>query len=362
MQLRATYHPIEYIENKVNELFPNMETIVCISKNDSGYRVSSNFDLIPVSTDEAVVIQKWRSRTVNFSWIKPSEFPWVSNDIEFKSQLDLTDEYENRLLLLYFLDDFDKLKNIVALKFPRNTKFFGLQKELADFTTDEKQLVGEVLHQLLYNEYRQVIEERKSLERINRFHQLKNDQIQVKSTQAQFERFFHATCAQIISEIELNSNLKIQLDDVCIAFLANHVSDLQSLEVLIQEATNLALNIKPMSSIIILEELHFETIISEQKQLVYSPSKDQKVIDLLDRYETAAFKAQKAGYEVNGKNVAKFCNPVVSPPAITDAIKKQLSKIESALRQHPNQWLLIRKSLKPLREIDSFKVMKISNF
>lgn len=362
MQLRATYQPIEYIENKVNELFPNMEAIVCISKNDSGYRISSNFDLIPVSTDEAVIIQKWRSRPVNFSWVKPSEFPWVSNDTEFKSQLLITDEFENRLLLLYFLDEFDKLKNIVALKFPRNTKFFGLQKELANFTTDEKQLVGETLHQLLYKEYRQVTKERKSLERINRFNQLKNDQILFKSTHSQFERFFHATCTKIISEIELNSNVRVQLNDACFAYLASHVSDVESLQVLLQEATELALMINPMNSILTLEELHFETILSEQKQQTLSPIKDQKTIELLDRYEAAAFKAQNAGYEVNGKNVAKFCNPIVSPPAITDAIKKQLPKIEIALAQHPSQWQLIRKSLKPLREIDGFKPLKVSNF
>lgn len=362
MQLRATYNPIEYIENKVNELFPNMETIVCVSKNDSGYRISSNFDLIPVSPEEAILIQKWRSRMVNFSWIKPSEFPWVSNDAEFKSQLNLTDEYENRLLLLYFLDDFDMHKNIIALKFPKNTKFFGMQKELANFTTDEKQLVGEMLHQLLNKEYQQVTEERKALERINRFHQLKNDQIQVKSSHTQFERFFHATCTQIISEIELNSNVRIQLNDACFAYLASHASDVQSLQVLLQEATELALMINQMNSTVTLEELHFDTILSEQKQHAFSPSKDQKTIDLLDRYEAAALKAQKAGYEVNGKNVAKFCNPIVSPPAITDALKKQLSKIEVALAQHPSQWPLIRKSLKPLREIDSFKPLKVSNY
>jgi hypothetical protein len=90
--------------------------------------------------------------------------------------------------------------------------------------------------------------------------------------------------------------------------------------------------------------------------------KDQKIIDLLDRYETAAFQAQKAGFEVNGKNVARFCSPIVSPPAITDALKKNAAKIESTILQHPNQWPLIRKSLKPLREIDDYKKLKISNF
>lgn len=362
MQLRATYNPIQYIENKVNELFPAMETIVCISKNDSGYRISSNFDLIPITSEDTFLIQKWRSRTVNYSWIKPNEFPWVSNDLDFKSQLHLHDEFDNRLLLLYFHDDFDKLKNIIALKFPRNTKFFGMQKELSNFTTDEKQLVGEMLHQLLNKEYQQVIEERKSLERINRFHQLKNKSVQSKSVQSNFEQFFNTACHQIISELEVNTNRRIELQELGRHYLANNVSTLQALESLIQHAVELAHMLDPTSEVISLEELHFETILLEQLQQTTTSHKDQKIIDLLDRYETAAFQAQKAGFEVNGKNVARFCTPIVSPPAITDALKKNAAKIESTILQHPNQWPLIRKSLKPLREIDDYKNLKISNF
>jgi hypothetical protein len=86
-----------------------------------------------------------------------------------------------------------------------------------------------------------------------------------------------------------------------------------------------------------------------------TPSYD-KITLLLDRYEEAAERSMRATLEVNGKNIASMLHPPVSPAAITDALKKNKSKIIFQLKQHPNKWPLIRKSLRPIQFLNELSL------
>jgi hypothetical protein len=81
-------------------------------------------------------------------------------------------------------------------------------------------------------------------------------------------------------------------------------------------------------------------------------AKTKRVFEMLDRYEEVAALIQSKGEIINGKNVGRFLNPPISPPAISDSIKKNLQKIEYYLQENPTRWNLIRHSLKPLRDLD----------
>jgi hypothetical protein len=82
-----------------------------------------------------------------------------------------------------------------------------------------------------------------------------------------------------------------------------------------------------------------------------SDTKD-KIIEILDKLEAAAQKIDKEGIVINGKTVAQNMQPPVSPPAVTDIIKKNITKIEVKMNEYPFKWSLIRKYLKPLRELE----------
>lgn len=81
--------------------------------------------------------------------------------------------------------------------------------------------------------------------------------------------------------------------------------------------------------------------------------KAEKVNLLLNRYEKAAEMLQSLNLEINGKNIALYLEPPVSPAAITDALKKNRKKIISLLLENPNNWKLIRNNLKSLRDIET---------
>jgi hypothetical protein len=77
-----------------------------------------------------------------------------------------------------------------------------------------------------------------------------------------------------------------------------------------------------------------------------------KTILLLEKYELAAQKVLQQGLPINGKNIGAFLEPKISPPAISDAIKKNTERIKNIFIEAPTKWMSIRTFLKPLREID----------
>lgn len=72
---------------------------------------------------------------------------------------------------------------------------------------------------------------------------------------------------------------------------------------------------------------------------------------LLDKYEQAALSALASEQVINGKTIAAHLQPSVSPPAITDALKKNRKAIKKLLDENPNKWGLLRSNLKPVKNI-----------
>lgn len=73
---------------------------------------------------------------------------------------------------------------------------------------------------------------------------------------------------------------------------------------------------------------------------------------LLDKYEACAQGIHQKKEIIIGRTLAENLIPAVSPPAITDAIKKNRKAISQAMHQYPDRWPLIRNYLKPLKELD----------
>jgi septation ring formation regulator EzrA len=110
------------------------------------------------------------------------------------------------------------------------------------------------------------------------------------------------------------------------------------------------------SAKITLDESYLHTLSSEQKLSLTEESTEKisdKVIQLLDRYEHAASKIEMSRGILNAKEIASRLNPPVTPPAITDAVKKNSRKIEYLLRQFPDRWSLIRSAIRPIQRIDN---------
>ncbi|MDH4473650.1 MAG: hypothetical protein QE487_13655 [Fluviicola sp.] len=121
----------------------------------------------------------------------------------------------------------------------------------------------------------------------------------------------------------------------------------------LDSALQLARFTQPASTVISLNPTHLSPKtplpIAESPRIL---SPNQRAVLILDKYEAAARMAQHSGLIVNGKTIAAHIQPSISPPAITDALKKHRKGIALALEEYPEKWGLLRKYLKPVKELN----------
>lgn len=120
----------------------------------------------------------------------------------------------------------------------------------------------------------------------------------------------------------------------------------------LDHALQLAQFIQPGTSFFTLSAAHLQPVAPIPATIHTPLSSNQRVELLLDKYETSARLAQQNGFIVNGKTIAEHLQPSISPPAITDALKKNRKAIGQLLEQYPEKWSLLRKYLKPVKELN----------
>lgn len=348
------HHPITFLEEKLRSVFIDIEFIYTIYKTSEKIIVCKDGTNLSSSESEIAFSRKIRNTNLNHQWLRPQDFELHSNHRNIE-QLSLMDELENRLLLLHFISPLDRLKDTLAICFPPDVNFFGIQKELKSLTTDEKSMIAEMLHKLLYFDYTSKVNEFKNLSRLKEFHSIQNELISSPSTKS-YELFFISFCNSIITSFSLNESIEITNEGY--QFLSEKTKSVIEITYVIESAIELSRLITPGLALLTLTENHFKVIQNELNNLSLNKDKNtvmssnDRVYELLNKYEQAAQNLFQKSEVINGRTISQNVSPPVSPPAITDSIKKNSRKIEKYLKDYPEKWPLIRKSLKPIREMD----------
>lgn len=350
VKLIGTYHAISSLRDKISQLFPQLEDYLYLFHSNNQLIAYHNNSRIDYTVEQKFEIQRIRSTSLTHQWLRPNDFIFL-NKVQSFQQLNLLDEHQNRLLLLHFVNPNDQLKDTIALCFPKHAVIFGVQKEFSELTTDEKYVIGEMLHKLLAYDYHSFDLEKEKLETIKRFYA---QQSTSPYNQNMFD-FIHRTCEDWIKEY-IGEELIITIEPQIIYELCNETMQLDLLKNYMIKMVDLHLLINNRSESIDLTTSHLYAIAKPNNRNTEIDTnenpKTKRVFEMLDRYEEVAISLQSKGEIINGKNVGRFLTPPISPPAISDSIKKNLQKIEYYLKEHPNRWNLIRNSLKPLRDLD----------
>lgn len=357
MHPQWTYHPFEAVREWLNSYFPQLPEYVMLYR-DCDVTLSTPQGLVDLSDYERVQVQQWRQLSVHSKWILPHDFPWIaSDDARPASQLHLLDEEAHQLLLLAFPSPVDGLKDILAIRFPKQHALFGLQKSVQALTTDEKVLLSDLLHRMCLSVWKEDEAKQRKAFQIQRFNQLKSAAtFAEKQAESGYQHFFQMLCsekAKLFFPKEVDSIVFQEDALACIARLAQNEDQL---DLLIRESITLLLAITPTEPLRSLQEIHVMSVMESLPSTAPKPASgmdDNRYIETLDRYEQAAARAQQLGLPISGKNVAACLKPAISPPAITDFLRKYQVKIQQLLADNPSRWKLIRNHLKPLREIDA---------
>lgn len=356
MRFAGTYHPIAYLIERLDKFIPGIKTVNALWKSRSGDLHTENGIVSKSDASGKLNLQKWRSKNIQYEWLKTFD-PLNSTSPSVK-QLELSDENELDVLLIYFDSTTDNLKDIVAIHFPQHLFLGNLNTTFSGLTTKEKSILSNILSSILYAEHDRCIKEFKLLKQIETHQNQQSQKItQLTSNLKQSEQLYTSALKIIVEDIvkvfEENLNKTITVDNDVILRLAKERISKDQITTILEQAIHVAYNLSISSKQLTIRNdlIHIEESKSPRKQSEINSEYD-KVKLLLDRYEAAAESARDNGHSVNGKNVARHLDPPVTPPAITDAIKKNEKKVHYYLEKYPTHWVLIREKLRPLQIID----------
>lgn len=355
MKLSATYHPIVYLGKKLKEVFPELESYALLYKSESGDLIYNlNGKNLPFTVEEKVKLQNQR-KTSSLNWNDQIDI-LKSFTTQKNSQYKIDDEIALNVLCISFKSQLDNDFDQIRFKIPENFVLKNFDKKIGGLSTLEKSILSKLVYQFLSSDYEQVLREKKALEGIsNHSNQLKEELTTIKDKYKRSTVLFeNALCKLVDSmirklEVEINSSIKIEND--VIPTLINAQLDLEQLDSIIKSAVYTSYNIDYMSSVITVSSSHLnlknieESVDSSES---VSLKETDKVVLLLNRYEESAENILERGKKINGKNVAAHLSPPVTPPAITEMLRKNERKISFLMQEYPKKWPLIRQSLKPL--------------
>lgn len=355
MKLSATYHPIVFLGKKLKQVFPELESYALLYKSESGdLMYNLNGKNIPFTVEEKVKLQNQR-KNASLNWDDRIDILKNKNS-QKKTQYQIDDEIALNTLSISFKSQIDKDFDQIRFKIPENFVIKNFDKKIGGLSTLEKSILSKLVYQFLSTDYEQVLRERAALEGITNHSNLQRDELTTLKDKYKrsTELFESALCKLVDSmvrklEVEINSSIKIEND--VIPTLINAQLDLEQLDSIIKSAVYTSYNINFKAEEIIVTSSHLnlnnikESSVSNESSTF---TETDKVVVLLNRYEESAKNVLERGKKLNGKNVAAHLSPPVTPPAITEMLKKNERKITFLMGEYPKKWPLIRQSLKPL--------------
>jgi hypothetical protein len=353
MRLAGTYHPIPYLIERITEYLPGV-TVTSAIWLDYNKQICTSNETIPLNDYLKVKAQKIRNTKLNSEWSTNMDlFPEINKT---KSQLSLEDEDALNVLKLYFPSPVDDFKDLILIAFPQNVFLKSLNAKFKGISAQEKHILSNVLTSIFSAEHKRTIEERNFLASVEYINRKKDGRIKqltddLKSTEQLYSSSIRNIINDFKNKLEKQLNKTFVISNQVIFKLAKERLDIENIELAIKNAVYLAynLNVSEESIHITIDHIQLDKLQQiKNKPETTSAMNDGKTATLLDKYEEAAVRALAFGLTINGKNVAAQLDPPVTPPAITDAIKKKRTKIAYLLQQYPEKWTNIRKAIRPI--------------
>lgn len=356
MRLAGTYHPIPYLLEQLERFIPGVQMVNAIWKDKNGVLNTEQGKVLDSDTNAKVMLQKWRDNNKSHEWLSNfTPFNYKNSD---NRQLSLEDESNLNILVLYFENVKDGLKDLIAIHFPDNIFLNSLNTTFSGLSSKEKMVLSNLLSSILRSEHQRVLNEYKLLSHMEHNQKIQLNRLnQLESNLKQSERLYTSALAVIVKDIvksyELELDKQITVNDDVVYLLAKERLTQKQISEILENAIYVAYNLNiSQTNIEITSSLVYIDNVNKTEDKLNKQEVLDKVKLLLDRYEQAAEEALIQGLPVNGKNVAKYLDPPVTPPAITDAVKKNEKRIYYLLERFPNHWKLIRVRLRPLAQID----------
>jgi hypothetical protein len=366
-------HPFEKLVGSLNSILPGVsEGYALYSKSDKELNLIK-YDKGEVATlkikSNLHLVQKFRKEKITFNWLSEEMLPFLEDyksGVKVLKQLSIEDEEVSNYLCIKLLSPYDNLYDVFIIKI-ENSGVFEISKSNVGLSAQQRNIIGKLLYQTI--KFR-VKEEYQNLETHTMV--LNNILLQQKSMSEMSDElellrmnykksilyFIQNVLKRMSDQFKVNVTLSEKAQD----YVLSKDLELDIIEKIIVQAAHMALNMSlSYSSTIIIQPENI--MVNQTDDLEIKSSQNTKhngIIDMLDKYEEAAQKAQEKEWKINGNTVAQLCNPPITPAAITFNLKKYQKQINILLDRYDEKWSLIRSEFKPLKNIVVTKTSELS--
>ncbi len=353
-------HPIESYINELLNLYPGINNAFgCFTGYDNKLKIISLKKDSFVFLDDKEIIRnfiRFNKKLNNQNWLNNESLPIhdFSKNHGIK-QMKIEDEDENSWLVLKTKSNLSSSFDLVLLKI-NNSYTFGVNHKLKNYNTSQKALIANLINSNFQHFINNAYKNYKALSLMNISLIKLNDEIRSRNinnelSDKKYKQIFIQYIDQILKYTSSKLGFNICYNDEFIDGIINSKYDISQIESTVKQSVYIGINSNIHNKQQI--ELKPEYLIWPNKSIsnLNVKHRDNSLVELLDRYETAAKKAYNQGLKIIGSSVGECCQPSVSAASISFNLKKYENKIFNLLIDNQEQWLILRNQFKPIKNI-----------
>ncbi|MCX6249058.1 MAG: hypothetical protein NTW10_15135 [Bacteroidetes bacterium] len=363
-----------FILQLIPSLLPGIEKVIAVHFSPDSGEVTS--DIIRKENDEYIlevfkvsdspsIFNRLRTENAPYSWLRKEDLPFEIKHKE-KVQLEIFNELNNSILLIRILNLFDTKNDLFFIYFNQDLSNFGTISPNKILSTDNKTIIGHILRNSilaflqinrndkdlfasLNENTRAILRERSYL------------QGELENTAEKYKEGVIRLSNSYLVELEKSNGIHYRLSDHALKKIKEFSGDIGNLKSIILQAAGFAeaMNLDGAADIVLISDYHIitdESKVVRQKEPLAEPMGDvpvkyNKTFLLLDKLENAAQLVKSKNMLLTGANIGHEFPTPVSPPAITDALKKHKQKILFLFSEYPERWAIIRSEFRPVQNI-----------
>ncbi len=329
-------------------------------RKENGEYIRESFQI----SDTPSIFSRLRADNAPYSWLRKEDLPFEIKHKE-KVQLEIFNELNNSILLVRIQNVFDSKNDLFFVYFNQDLSNFGTISPNKILSTENKTIIGHILRNsiltfiqnsrndkdlfmTLNENTRSIIKERNYLRE------------ELKITQEKYKEGLIRLSNSYLAELFKSNGVIYRLSEGAVKKIREYSGDIGNLKPVIFQAARVAetMNLDGTDDILIAD---FHIVMDEKKEPRQKettsepvgdvPVKYNKTFLLLDKLENAALLLKSKNMLLTGANIGHEFPTPVTPPAITDALKKHKQKILFLFREYPGRWEVIRSEFRPIQNI-----------
>ncbi|MCX6244086.1 MAG: hypothetical protein NTU98_05215 [Bacteroidetes bacterium] len=366
--------PILFILNTLPSLLPGIEKVIAVYYSNESDALTStmvrneNGEYLPESfriSDTPSVFNRLRLDNAPYSWLRKEDLLFEVKTKE-KVQLEIFNELSNNILLVRIPNSFDGKNDLFFIYFNQDLSNFGTVSPNKILTTDNKTIIAHVVRNSILTFLNNLQSDKELSATLNentrailRERNFLREELEI--TREKYRDGLIRLSNSYLADLSSATGTTYRFAESAVSKIRDYGGDMDTLKPVILQAVRYAetMNLEGTSDFVLISDFHLliiEKPVQRQKEAIAEivgdiPAKYTKTVILLDKLENAAHHVKSKNKLLTGANIGSEFPTPVSPPAITDALKKHKQKILYLFNEYPGRWEIIRSEFRPVQNI-----------